>query len=251
MNWEALDALIIEFAKSENLVIDDSSFSSSPPSSPSSSSLSPPPSSSSSSSSSSSYQSRLLIRQIRLLIESGDIDSALDLLRLHAPFILNDHRLLFCLQKQKFIELLRRGTAEDRDSAVNCLRTALAPCALDAYPEAYEEFKHVLLALIYDKDDSTSPVANEWSDRRRVEIAGLMSSILRAHLHAHDPVFCMTLRYLISIHKEFCLRQGVSSPISDLTERLLLEERDPPATPQESLFEVPPFDEVIFPGFLC
>lgn len=245
MNWEALDALIVEFAKSENLVIDDSSFSSSSPPSPSSSSLSPPPSSpSSSSSSSSSYQSRLLIRQIRRLIESGDIDSALDLLRLHAPSILNDHRLLFCLQKQKFIELLRRGTAEDRDSAVNCLRTALAPCALDAYPEAYEEFKHVLLALIYDKDDSTSPVANEWSDRRRFEIAGLMSSILRAHLHAHDPVFCMTLRYLISIHKEFCLRQGVSSPISDLTERLLLEERDPPATPQESLFEVPPFDEV-------
>lgn len=35
---------------------------------------------------------------------------------------------------KKFIELLRRGTIEDRDSAINCLRTALAPCALDAYP---------------------------------------------------------------------------------------------------------------------
>jgi len=91
---------------------------------------------------------------------------------------------------QKFIELLRKGTAEDRDSAIECLRTALAPCALDAYPvsefvnsnwllfvvfsfpvltvgfvfkEAYEEFKHVLLAFIYDKDDKTSPVANEVS----------------------------------------------------------------------------------------
>ncbi|XP_021897473.1 uncharacterized protein LOC110814356 [Carica papaya] len=71
-----------------------------------------------------------------------------------------------------------------------------------------------------------------------------MSSILRAHLHAYDPLFSMTLRYLISIHKGFCLRQGISSPISDLTERLLLEERDPPATPQESLYEAPPFDEV-------
>ncbi|KAF6155026.1 hypothetical protein GIB67_035773 [Kingdonia uniflora] len=28
--------------------------------------------------------------------------------------------------------------------------------------EAYEEFKNVLLALIYGKDDQTSPVANEW-----------------------------------------------------------------------------------------
>lgn len=29
------------------------------------------------------------------------------------------------------------------------------------YKEAYEEFKHVLLAFIYDKDDQASPVANE------------------------------------------------------------------------------------------
>lgn len=121
---------------------------------------------------------------------------------------------------------------------------ALAPCALDAYPEAYEEFKHVLLALIFDKEDQTSPVAEEWSERRRVDLAGLLSSILRAHLNAYDPIFSMTLRYLISIHKVYCLRQGVTSPVSDLIERLLLEERDPPAPPQQILYEAPPFDEV-------
>lgn len=229
MNWEALDALIIDFARSENLIED--SLSSSPPSSPSSLS-------------SSSYHSRLIIRQIRRSLEAGDIDCAIDLLRLHAPFILDDHRLLFRLQKQKFIELLRKGTPEDRDLAIQCLRTALAPCALDAYPEAYEEFKHVLLAFIYDKDNQTSPVTYEWCERRRFDIAGLMSSVLRAHMQAYDPVFSMTLRYLISIHKGFCFREGVSSPISDLTERLLLDERDPPATPKESLYEAPPFDEV-------
>lgn len=105
---------------------------------------------------------------------------------------------------KKFIELLRKGTHE---AAIGCLRTCVAPCALDAYPvleysipcclslfcnilhsfifycfarflflssqsmkfwplhiylkEAYEEFKHVLLALIYDKSDQTSPVAHE------------------------------------------------------------------------------------------
>ncbi|GER30870.1 unnamed protein product [Striga asiatica] len=220
VNWEALDALVVDFAKAERL-IDDS----------------PPPSSS-------SYQWRRLISQIRRSLESGDIDSAIDLLRANAPALLDDHRLLFRLQKQKFIELLRKGTVEDRDSAIKCVRTSLAPCALDAYPEAYEEFKHVLLALIYDKDDPTSPVVNEWSERKRFEIAGLLSSVLRAHFLAYDPMFSMTLRYLISIHKGFCLHQGVSSPISDLTERLLLEERDPPATAQESLLEAPPFDEV-------
>ncbi|KAH6760293.1 Ran-binding protein in the microtubule-organising centre protein [Perilla frutescens var. frutescens] len=207
LNWEALDALVIDFAKSERL-IDDSS---------------PPPPSS-------SYRWRLLICQIRRSIESGDIDSAIDLLRAYAP--------------AKFIELLRKGTADDRDSAIKCARKSLAPCALDAYPEAYEEFKHALLAFIYDKDDQMSPVVNEWSARRRFEIAGLLSSILRAHLQAYDPIFTMTLRYLISIHKGFCLNQGVPSPIANLTERLLLEERDPPASPQESLFEAPPFDEV-------
>jgi hypothetical protein len=39
----------------------------------------------------------------------------------------------------------------------------------------------------------------QWSERRRFEIAGLMSSVLRAHLHAYDPVFSMTLRYLIRL----------------------------------------------------
>lgn len=39
----------------------------------------------------------------------------------------------------------------------------------------------------------------QWSERRRFDIAGLMSSVLRAHLHAYDPVFSMTLRYLIRL----------------------------------------------------
>ncbi|PHU27360.1 hypothetical protein BC332_05692 [Capsicum chinense] len=239
VNWEALDSLIIDFVKSENLIEDSISPSTSP-----SPSLSPSPSSSTSSSSSSSYQSRLLIRQIRRSVECGEIDAAIDLLRVHAPSVLDDHRLLFCLQKQRFIELLRKGTAEDRESAIKCLRESLAPCALDAYPEAYEEFKHILLALVYGEEDKNSPVASEWSPRRRIDIAGLLSSVLRAHLCAYDPLFAMSLRYLISIHKLFCFRQGVPSPISDLTQRLLLEDRDPPATPIESSYEAPPFDEV-------
>lgn len=44
----------------------------------------------------------------------------------------------------------------------------------------------------------------QWAERRRSEIAGLMSSVLRAHLHAYDPVFSMTLRYLIRYICDFC-----------------------------------------------
>ncbi|XP_034691516.1 uncharacterized protein LOC117918750 isoform X2 [Vitis riparia] len=192
VNWEALDTLIIDFAKSENLIEDSVTCTSS--------------SSPSSSPSSSSYHQRLIIRQIRRSLEVGDIDAATDLLRVHAPFILDDHRFLFRLQKQKFIELLRRGTAEARDSAIDCLRTVLAPCALDAYPH--------------------------------------MRNLSMFFLHSYMIKMIQLLLWHLSIHKGFCFREGMSSPISDLTERLLLEERDPPATPQESLYEVPPFDEV-------
>lgn len=88
MNWESLDALVIDFAKSENLLEELSPLSS------------PTSSSSFFSLSSSSYHSRLIIRQIRRSLEAGDIDTAIELLRSHAPFILEDHRLLFRLQKQ-------------------------------------------------------------------------------------------------------------------------------------------------------
>ena len=91
VNWEALDTLIIDFAKSENLIEDSVTCTSS--------------SSPSSSPSSSSYHQRLIIRQIRRSLEVGDIDAATDLLRVHAPFILDDHRFLFRLQKQVIITL--------------------------------------------------------------------------------------------------------------------------------------------------
>ncbi|KAK3157455.1 hypothetical protein QOZ80_2AG0122620 [Eleusine coracana subsp. coracana] len=247
VNWEALDALVLDFVRSDRLVLPSPPPSPSPPSSPSSSSTTTATSASSSdssTSSSASYRSRQLIRHSRRALEAGDVDAALALLRAHAPAALRDHRLLFHLHKQRFVELVRRGTEADREAALDCLRTALAPYALDAYPEAYEEFKHIMLVLIYDKDDQSSPVVNEWSVKRRFELAGFLSSMLRSHLQAYDPILSMTLRYLISIHKVFCSRQGISSPISDLTERLLFEDRDPPVVPQECSLEAPPFDEV-------
>lgn len=94
VNWEALDALIIDFVSSENLVEAAAAAAANSSSSPSSSSPSSP------SISSSSYHSRLIIHLVRNSIESGDIETAIDILRSHAPFVLDDHRILFHLQKQ-------------------------------------------------------------------------------------------------------------------------------------------------------
>lgn len=109
VNWESLDSLVIEFAKSENLFEDSipiTSPSSSLTSSTTVTALTTMEASSSaciSSFSSSAYQSRLLIRQIRSFIESGDVDGAIDQLGLHAPEVLEDNRILFRLQKQVII----------------------------------------------------------------------------------------------------------------------------------------------------
>jgi len=140
VNWDALDALVLDFARSDRLVVPPHADAAdatcpSPPSSPSSCTTTATSSvPSSSSSSSSSYRSRLLILCARRALEAGDVDAALALLRAHAPAALADHRLLFHLHKQRFVELVRRGTEADRKAALDCLRTALAPCALDAYP---------------------------------------------------------------------------------------------------------------------
>ncbi|KAI3503339.1 hypothetical protein L1887_31779 [Cichorium endivia] len=77
-----------------------------------------------------------------------------------------------------------------------------------------------------------------------------MTSISSARLNAYDLLFSMAIRYLISIHKGFCFRRGISSPITDRTERLLLEERDLSVTPKEGLKMIgQPRHPLI--GYLC
>ena len=54
----------------------------------------------------------------------------------------------------------------------------------------------------------------QWCESRRFDIAGLMSSVLRAHMQAYDPVFSMTLRYLIRFFLHFLL-SSCPPPIID------------------------------------
>ncbi|KAM3408576.1 hypothetical protein ACQJBY_001588 [Aegilops geniculata] len=217
VNWDSLDALVLDFVRSDRLIAPPASPS--PPSSPSSSTTTAT-SSSPSTSTSSSYCSRILIRRARRALEAGDVDAALALLRAHAPAALLDHRLLFHLHKQRFVELVRRGTEADREAALDCLRTALAPCALDAYPEAYEEFKHILLVLIYDQDDQSSPVVNEVDVQalaHAVELTrqGAIDSLKFAKgdlYQAFQNELCrmkMDLSLLDKLVHEYCIYRGI------------------------------------------
>eukprot|EP00250_Pteridium_aquilinum_P000798 c10963_g1_i1 orf=536-2674(-) len=218
VNWNALDALVLDYAEAEQLLVGSEK-------------------------NMTSFVLRSTISHIRRLVEQGSISEALDLLQLHAPSALQDQRLLFQLHKQKFIELLRIGGLQAQDEAIQCCRTVLGPSALTAYPEAYEEFKRLLLALIYNKDDTSSPIVQEWSESKRVELAATVASVLKAQLRAYEPLFSLALRYLVSTHNSYCSRQGVASPIADVSNALVDKEKDPPATPHDCLLEAPKFDE--------
>ncbi|KAI4330295.1 hypothetical protein MLD38_028595 [Melastoma candidum] len=47
----------------------------------------------------------MINRQIRHSLENGEIDRAIELLKAHASCILEDHRILFRLEKQVWLEI--------------------------------------------------------------------------------------------------------------------------------------------------
>ncbi|KAJ9528760.1 hypothetical protein QJQ45_020661 [Haematococcus lacustris] len=89
------------------------------------------------------------LQKLRALLEQGQIEAAVTAARAACPELLEDGRLVFMLHRQQFVELAQQG---DNSRALECARQRLAPLALDAYPEAYSEFKRALLLLIYDTD---------------------------------------------------------------------------------------------------
>ncbi|KAL2641796.1 hypothetical protein R1flu_009383 [Riccia fluitans] len=202
VNWGRLDALVLNYAEEEQL-LDSENY---------------------------EGADRRLIELIRGLIETGRIAEAVDVINQSAPTLLEDPHLLFRLEKQ----------ARSAATSYHLFPTTLGPCALNAYPEAYEEFKRVLLALMFDKDDPNSPVADElWSEGKRAELAAIVASTLKAQQHAYDPLFALTLRYLISVQ---CHQQGIVFPIADIAAPLLAKDRDPPTAPRAG-GEAPNFSE--------
>ncbi|GKC99606.1 MAK10-like protein, partial [Tanacetum coccineum] len=75
--------------------------------------------------------------------------------------------------------------------------------------------------------NKVSMMIEQWSERRLFELARLLTSVF--------------VRNSISTFQSLVFSL---SGVRNLNERLLLEERDIPSTPQEGLFETPSFDEV-------
>lgn len=74
----------------------------------------------------------------------------------------------------------------------DCIRHDYASLAENAYPEAYSQFKHSMLLLIFDEELQTSPVKQDWSLQTRSELAGMLCRTLRqtagisfTFMHAH------------------------------------------------------------------
>jgi hypothetical protein len=179
VNLGALDALVLDYVESELLVENSDATTIS--------------------SASSNVNVRMVIHLIRTLMQSGHIMEAFKLMQEHAPVVLEDQRLLFQLHKQNFIELVRNSDKDCFAEALEYARTHLCPCALNAYPEAYEEFKGVLLALMYDKDDTTSPVSEEVSlfpfyivYKRKTQVSTVLSYMLLLMVpeQVRDAHFC-------------------------------------------------------------
>ena len=59
------------------------------------------------------------------------------------------------------------------------MRSGLAALALDAYPEAYSEFKRAMLAFVYEEVNPRSPVSDLWEPAQRDHMADVLCSTLK------------------------------------------------------------------------
>eukprot|EP00899_Mesostigma_viride_P000817 jgi/Mesvir1/10736/Mv13808-RA.1 len=153
------------------------------------------------------------VDEVARCMYTGDVENAIALLRQLCPSLLEDQRLYFRLQKQHFIELARHGDPASIQKAIQCSRTTLAPLAMDAYPEAYSEFKHVMLVLMYSQHDADSPVAKEWSLEARNSLTALLASTLYYKLKARPPRLAMLLRYLTMTYNLFCATPEIDAAV--------------------------------------
>jgi hypothetical protein len=65
-----------------------------------------------------------------------------------------------------------------------CVRSELAPLALHAYPEAYLEFKRLLLLLVFDEPRAAqrAQLAGEWAVAMRSELSEIVYHTMRRAL---------------------------------------------------------------------
>ncbi len=137
------------------------------------------------------------LQSIQHAIEQGKIDHAQQLVQSIDAALLDDHpTLLFQLKLQSWIEILRPGTQSMLPKALEWLRNELAPLALGAHPETYQQFQAALPLLLCGArgDDAHQQAMDDehWSIQRRQRLASSVVLMLR---NRHDELGTRLERY--------------------------------------------------------
>ncbi|KAF8065521.1 STY13 [Scenedesmus sp. PABB004] len=167
----------------------------------------------------------------REAVRRGDVAAATAVAARFCSAALQDQRLAFRLKRQQFIELLRRADAAGDAAALACARQELAPLALDAYPEAYCDFKRVLLMLV---QPHAAQAHEDWSLAARDRLAELLHHTVLRETGWTAARLAQQLAYLLHLFALFTSgaqgggggAQLLQAPAAELAEGLLLEGRD-------------------------
>ncbi|KAI8990821.1 CTLH/CRA C-terminal to lish motif domain-containing protein [Mycotypha africana] len=137
-----------------------------------------------------SIQDRL---DIRHAIQSGDVDTAIDLVNDLNPEILDTNpHLFFHLQQQRLIELIRKGEYRE---ALEFASEEMAPRG-EEHPEFLEELEKTMTLLAF-KDCEESPVQDLLHPGQRQKTASeLNAAILMSQSQEKDPKLPNLLKML-------------------------------------------------------
>ena len=132
--------------------------------------------------------------EIRRAVQSGDVEAAMERVNDLDPEILEEHaELLFHLQQQRLIELIRKGAVEE---ALEFAQDQLAPHGEDN-PSFLEELERTVALLVFDKPES-SPMGDLLEPSQRSRTASeLNAAILAAQSQASTPKLPNLLKFLV------------------------------------------------------
>jgi len=113
--------------------------------------------------------------QVRAALEAGDVSGAIDAAEKTAPGVLRSRpRLVFDLQRQRFVELLRRGQPFE---ALEFAQTVLAPLCVP-HPAFLPELAKTVGLLAFESPEEAPHGADLMDMRSRMRISGALNAAL-------------------------------------------------------------------------
>ncbi|KAI8472538.1 MAG: CTLH/CRA C-terminal to lish motif domain-containing protein [Monoraphidium minutum] len=132
--------------------------------------------------------------EIRAAVQGGRVEDAIDRVNDLDPEILEEQQgLLFHLQQQRLIEMIRDGRTAD---ALDFAREYLAPAG-EENPEFLDELERTVALLAFD-DPRASPVGDLMDAAQRQKTASeLNAAILSSQCHETEPRLALLLKALL------------------------------------------------------